>query len=50
MNFNTVLDDKGLSAAEIIFKDEHPLTNIVTFHCQQTIEKYLNIDVLVAIY
>jgi HEPN domain-containing protein len=28
-------------AAEIIMKDEYPLTNIVAFHCQQTIEKYL---------
>ncbi|MDR0301145.1 MAG: HEPN domain-containing protein, partial [Treponema sp.] len=33
--------DKDLYAAEIILKDEYPLTNIVAFHCQQAIEKYL---------
>jgi len=33
--------DRDLSAAELLLKDEHPLTNIVAFHCQQTIEKYL---------
>ena len=33
--------DKDLQAAEIIINDEHPLTNIVAFHCQQAIEKYL---------
>ena len=36
-----LLADKDLGAAEIILKDEHPLTNIVAFHCQQAIEKYL---------
>ena len=35
------LADKDLCAAEIILKNEYPLTNIVAFHCQQTIEKYL---------
>jgi HEPN domain-containing protein len=36
-----LLADKDLSAAEIILKDEYLLTNIVAFHCQQAIEKYL---------
>ena len=36
-----ILADKDLHAAEIIFKEDYPLTNIVAFHCQQTIEKYL---------
>jgi HEPN domain-containing protein len=36
-----LLADKDLKAAEIIINDEHPLTNIVAFHCQQVIEKYL---------
>jgi HEPN domain-containing protein len=35
------LADKDLYAAEIILKNEYPLTNIVAFHCQQAIEKYL---------
>jgi len=35
------LADKDLQAAEIIINDEYPLTNIVAFHCQQAIEKYL---------
>ena len=35
------LADKDLRAAEIILKNEHRLTNIVAFHCQQAIEKYL---------
>jgi HEPN domain-containing protein len=35
------LADNDLHAAEIIIKDEYPLTNIVAFHCQQVIEKYL---------
>jgi HEPN domain-containing protein len=35
-----LLADKDLKAAEIIINDEHPLTNIVAFHCQQAIEKY----------
>ena len=36
-----LLADKDLCAAEIILNNEFPLTNIVAFHCQQTIEKYL---------
>ena len=36
-----ILADKDLKAAEIVLKDDYPLTNIVAFHCQQTIEKYL---------
>jgi HEPN domain-containing protein len=35
------LADKDLYAAEIIMRDDYPLTNIVAFHCQQAIEKYL---------
>jgi len=33
--------DRDLSAAEILSKENCPLTNIVVFHCQQAIEKYL---------
>jgi len=36
-----LMADKDLYAAEIIIKDDYPLTNIVVFFCQQTIEKYL---------
>jgi HEPN domain-containing protein len=36
-----LLADKDLQAAEIIFNNEYPLTNIIAFHCQQAIEKYL---------
>jgi len=36
-----LLADRDLRAAEIILKDEYALTNIVAFHCQQAIEKYL---------
>jgi len=36
-----LLADTDLNAAELIIKDENPLTNIIAFHCQQTIEKYL---------
>ena len=36
-----LLADKDLYASELLIKDEHPLANIVAFHCQQTIEKYL---------
>jgi HEPN domain-containing protein len=36
-----LLADRDLYAAEILFKDEYTLTNIVAFHCQQAIEKYL---------
>ena len=35
-----LLADNDLCAAEVLFKDEHPLTNVVAFLCQQTIEKY----------
>jgi len=35
------LADKDMYAAEILLKNEYLLTNIVAFHCQQTIEKYL---------
>ena len=36
-----LLADKDLYVSELLINDEHPLTNIVAFHCQQTIEKYL---------
>jgi HEPN domain-containing protein len=36
-----LLADNDLYAAEIIIKDDHPLTNIIAFHCQQAMEKYL---------
>jgi HEPN domain-containing protein len=36
-----LMADKDLSAAEILSKDDFPLANIVVFHCQQAIEKYL---------
>jgi HEPN domain-containing protein len=36
-----LLADKDLYAAEILLNDKYPLTNIVAFHCQQVIEKYL---------
>jgi HEPN domain-containing protein len=36
-----LLADNDLSAAEIISKDDDLLTNIIAFHCQQAIEKYL---------
>jgi HEPN domain-containing protein len=36
-----LLADKDMFAADILLKDEYPLTNIVAFHCQQAIEKYL---------
>jgi HEPN domain-containing protein len=35
------LADRDLKTAEIIIKDDCPLTNIIAFHCQQSIEKYL---------
>jgi HEPN domain-containing protein len=35
-----LLAEKDFSAAEVIIKDDNLLTNIVVFHCQQTIEKY----------
>jgi len=34
------LANKDLYAAEIMIKEDYSLTNIVTFHCQQAIEKY----------
>ena len=36
-----LLADKDLYAAEILLKDSYPLTGIIAFHSQQTIEKYL---------
>jgi len=36
-----LLADKDLYVAEIILNNEYPLTNIVAFHCQQAIEKYM---------
>ncbi|MDR1248208.1 MAG: HEPN domain-containing protein [Treponema sp.] len=36
-----LLADRDLYTAELVIKDDHPLTNIIAFHCQQTIEKYL---------
>ena len=36
-----ILADKDLMAAEIVLKDDYPLTNIAAFHCHQMIEKYL---------
>jgi len=35
------LADKDLYAAEIMSNGDYSLTNIVAFHCQQAIEKYL---------
>jgi len=35
------LADKDLYAAETLIKDSHPMTNIIAFLCQQSIEKYL---------
>ena len=37
-----LLADQDLYAVEIILKDLYPLTNFVSFHCQQAIEKYWN--------
>jgi HEPN domain-containing protein len=36
-----LLADNDLYAAEIIIKDDYPITNIIAFHCQQAIEKYI---------
>jgi HEPN domain-containing protein len=36
-----LLADRDLKTAEIIIKDDYPLNNIIAFHCQQAIEKYL---------
>ena len=33
--------NNDLCAAETLIKEDYPLTNIVVFHCQQAIEKYL---------
>jgi len=33
--------DRDLKTAEIIIKDDDPFTNIIAFHCQQAVEKYL---------
>jgi HEPN domain-containing protein len=35
------LANNDLKTSEILIKDEYPLTNVIAFHCQQTIEKYL---------
>ncbi|MCL2793038.1 MAG: HEPN domain-containing protein [Spirochaetaceae bacterium] len=32
---------RDLKTAEILIKEDSPLTNIIAFHCQQAIEKYL---------
>jgi hypothetical protein len=32
-----LLAEKDLYAAELMIQDDYPLTNIVAFHCQQTI-------------
>jgi HEPN domain-containing protein len=36
-----LLADQDIKVSEIIMGDDEPLTNIVAFHCQQAIEKYL---------
>ena len=33
--------ERDLETAEILIKNDAPLTNIIAFHCQQAIEKYL---------
>ena len=33
--------ERDLKTAEILIKDEYPMTNIIAFHCQQAIEKFL---------
>ena len=33
--------DNDLRAAEYLLKAEEPLTDIISFHCQQAVEKYL---------
>lgn len=33
--------ENDLKAAERLLEDENPLTDIICFHCQQAIEKYL---------
>ena len=33
--------ESDLKTAEILIKDEYLMTNIIVFHCQQAIEKYL---------
>jgi len=33
--------DRDLETAEILIGRDNPLTNIIAFHCQQAIEKYL---------
>jgi len=32
--------ESDLAAVEMLITHEHPLTNIIAFHCQQAIEKY----------
>jgi HEPN domain-containing protein len=36
-----LLAEKDLYAAELMLQDDYLLTNIVAFHCQQTIGKYI---------
>ena len=33
--------ERDLKAAELLIKDDYLITNIIAFHCQQAIEKYL---------
>ena len=33
--------ERDLKTAERTFTDDDPFTNIIAFHCQQAIEKYL---------
>ena len=33
--------ENDLKTAVILIKDEYPMTNIIAFHCQQAIEKFL---------
>jgi len=32
--------ERDLKTAELLIKEDYPLTNIIAFHCQQAIEKY----------
>jgi HEPN domain-containing protein len=36
-----LLADRDLKVSELLMREEEPITTIVAFHCQQTIEKYL---------
>ena len=33
--------ERDFETAEILIKNENPFTNIIAFHCQQAVEKYL---------